>query len=239
MAALEGELLGDLSRPSRAGRATCPSSACRTARRPASTSRSGGPCPRGSGCGPPAWRPAPRTATARPCPSAVGISCWVTTPCSVVASCTRTCCCWCGGNTSMMRSIVCGASCVCRVANTRWPVSAAVIAVEIVSRSRISPTRITSGSWRSTCFRALREPVRVGPDLALVHDAALVLVQELDRVLDRHDVARPLACSRRRPSTASVVDLPEPVGPGHDDEPALEPGEVGHDARQPELVDAP
>ena len=29
----------------------------------------------------------------------------------------------------MIRSIVCGVSWVCRVANTRWPVSAAVIAV--------------------------------------------------------------------------------------------------------------
>ena len=53
----------------------------------------------------------------------------------------------------MTRSIVCGALCVCSVAKTRWPVSAAVSAVEIVSRSRISPTRITSGSWRSAARR--------------------------------------------------------------------------------------
>ena len=32
---------------------------------------------------------------------------------------TRTCCCWCGGKTSMMRSIVWAASWVCRVAKTR------------------------------------------------------------------------------------------------------------------------
>ena len=88
----------------------------------------------------------------------------------------------------MMRSIVCGASCVCSVAKTRWPVSAAVSAVEIVSRSRISPTRITSGSWRSAAFRASGEGLRVGADLALVDDALLVAVEELDRVLDRHDV---------------------------------------------------
>ena len=55
----------------------------------------------------------------------------------------------------MMRSIVCGASWVWSVAKTRWPVSAAVSAVWIVSRSRISPTRITSGSWRSAAFSAL------------------------------------------------------------------------------------
>ena len=88
----------------------------------------------------------------------------------------------------MMRSIVCAASCVCSVANTRWPVSAAVSAVEIVSRSRISPTRITSGSWRRAAFSASREALRVRAELALVDEALLVPVQELDRVLDRHDV---------------------------------------------------
>ena len=39
---------------------------------------------------------------------------------------------------------------VCRVENTRCPVSAAVNAADTVSWSRISPTRMTSGSWRST-----------------------------------------------------------------------------------------
>ena len=92
----------------------------------------------------------------------------------------------------MMRSIVLGALCVCRVAKTRWPVSAAVSAVEIVSRSRISPRRITSGSWRSAPRSASAKPVGVAADLALVDDAALVLVQELDRVLDRDDV---VACA--------------------------------------------
>ena len=53
-----------------------------------------------------------------------------------------------------MRSMVLAAPLVCSVANTRWPVSAAVMAVEMVSRSRISPTRITSGS----CRRAARRP---------------------------------------------------------------------------------
>src|SRR5215467_5459018 len=77
----------------------------------------------------------------------------------------------------MTRSIVCGALCVCSVAKTRWPVSAAVSAVPIVSKSRISPRRITSGSWRSAPRRAVAND-----------DAALVLVQKLDRVLDREDV---------------------------------------------------
>ncbi len=46
-----------------------------------------------------------------------------------------------------------GASLVCRVLKTRWPVSAARMAISAVSRSRISPTMMTLGScrkmWRS------------------------------------------------------------------------------------------
>ncbi len=40
------------------------------------------------------------------------------------------------------------ASLVCRVEKTRWPVSDAWIAISAVSTSRISPTMMTSGSWR-------------------------------------------------------------------------------------------
>ena len=54
----------------------------------------------------------------------------------------------------MMRLTVSVASSVWRVDMTRWPVSAAVSAVSMVSRSRISPTRMTSGSWRSALFSA-------------------------------------------------------------------------------------
>jgi predicted phage gp36 major capsid-like protein len=50
------------------------------------------------------------------------------------------------------------------VENTRWPVSAARIAISAVSRSRISPTIITSGSWR----RNERKPdAKVRPFLTL------------------------------------------------------------------------
>ena len=54
-----------------------------------------------------------------------------------------------------MRLMVSTASSVCSVDSTRWPVSAAVIAISMVSKSRISPTRITSGSWRSAARSAL------------------------------------------------------------------------------------
>ena len=41
-----------------------------------------------------------------------------------------------------------GALLVCNVLKTRWPVNAARIAISAVSRSRISPTMMTLGSWR-------------------------------------------------------------------------------------------
>ena len=43
-----------------------------------------------------------------------------------------------------------GASLVCSVESTRWPVSAACTAISAVSRSRISPTMMMSGSCRSS-----------------------------------------------------------------------------------------
>ncbi len=69
-------------------------------------------------------------------------------PMIAVDNCVRICSCWLVGKTSMMRLTVPWAPVVCSVAKTTWPVSAAVIAASIVSRSRISPTRITSGSCR-------------------------------------------------------------------------------------------
>ena len=65
---------------------------------------------------------------------------------SEAASCTRIWACRADGNTSMMRSSAVEVSLVWSVAKTRWPVSAARMAASMVSRSRISPTRITSGS---------------------------------------------------------------------------------------------
>ena len=46
------------------------------------------------------------------------------------------------------RVSVVGASLVCSVDSTRWPVCAALIAMSAVSRSRISPTMMMSGSCR-------------------------------------------------------------------------------------------
>jgi len=56
---------------------------------------------------------------------------------------------------SMRRVIAPAASFVWRVEKTRWPVSEAWMAISAVSRSRISPTMITSGSCRSIWRRPL------------------------------------------------------------------------------------
>ena len=88
----------------------------------------------------------------------------------------------------MMRSIVCAVSCVCSVANTRWPVSAAVRAVG----DRLEVAHLADqdhvGVLAQRGLQRLAEALRVGAELALVDQAFLVAVQELDRVLDRHDV---------------------------------------------------
>src|SRR2546429_8882726 len=52
------------------------------------------------------------------------------------------------------RGMVEGQSLVWRVVRTRWPVRAARMPIWAVSRSRVSPTRMTSGSWRRKERRA-------------------------------------------------------------------------------------
>ena len=77
------------------------------------------------------------------------------------------------------------ASLVCRVESTRCPVSDAWIAISAVSRSRISPTRMTSGSWRMierSAAPKVRPALLVHLDL---HDAGQPV---LDGILDRDDV---------------------------------------------------
>jgi hypothetical protein len=93
------------------------------------------------------------------------------------------------GKTSTTRSIVFAALDVCSVPNTRWPVSAAVSARRIVSRSRISPTEDRVRVLAQRRAQRVREAQRVRADLALVDEALLALVHELDRVLDGQDVA--------------------------------------------------
>ena len=134
------------------------------------------------------------------------------TPRSDSASMTRICACRSAGNWSMMRSIVEAAVVVCSVPNTRWPVSAVSMAMEMVSRSRISPTRMMSGSSRSAARRAcLNERVwtptcrwvtrhflfwctnSIGSSIVMMWSVRVRLIRSI--------------------RAASVVHLPEPVGP--------------------------
>ena len=79
---------------------------------------------------------------------------WDTTALSASARVERTCPCCSWGKISMTRSTVFMAFRVCRVPNTRWPVMDASMARAMVSRSRISPTRMMSGSSRRAPRRA-------------------------------------------------------------------------------------
>ena len=54
-----------------------------------------------------------------------------------------------------MRPIADAMSVVCRLLNTRWPVSAADSAIRIDSGSRISPMTRMSGAWRTAARRAV------------------------------------------------------------------------------------
>src|SRR5579859_1538926 len=90
------------------------------------------------------------------------------------------------GNTSTIRSMVLAAELVCRVPNTKCPVSAAVKAKRIVSRSRISPTSTTSGSSR------LAEAQGIPMHFALIDQTTLAFMHELDRILDGYNVVRPV-----------------------------------------------
>ena len=83
------------------------------------------------------------------------------------------------------RVSVVGASLVCSVDITMWPVCAALIAMSAVSRSRISPTMMMSGILAQERLQRDRE-VQPG----LVVDVDLVDAGQVDfrRVLDRGDV---------------------------------------------------
>jgi hypothetical protein len=61
-------------------------------------------------------------------------------------------------------------------------------AIEMVSRSRISPTRMMSGS-RAGRTEGRREGSGIAPHLAVADDAVLALVGELHGILDGDDIA--------------------------------------------------
>ena len=150
-------------------------------------------------------------AATRPPPFFLSRVC-ATTASSDSESMVRICPCWPAGNTSMMRSMVFGALEVWSVPNTRWPVSAAVSASEIVSRSRISPIRITSGSSRSALRNAFENELVCGPT------SRWFTRQRFGGCTNSIGSSIVRMCASHvwlmtSTMAARVVDLPEPVGP--------------------------
>ena len=88
----------------------------------------------------------------------------------------------------MMRSIVLGALWVCSVREDE----VAGLGGGQRRRDRLEVAHLAEedhvGVLAERATQGVGEPGRVLPDLALVDDAALVMVQELDRILDRDDV---------------------------------------------------
>ena len=77
---------------------------------------------------------------------------------------------------------------VCRVLKTRWPVSEAVSAISIVSRSRISPIKIVFGAWRNAARSPVAKSEKSLPEFPLAESRPAVRMHELDRVLQRYDM---------------------------------------------------
>ncbi len=101
---------------------------------------------------------------------------------------------------------------VCSVPKTRWPVSAAIRPAWKVSSSRISPTRMTSGSSRTAARNASAQsrasrPISRWFTMLLASWWRYSIGSSIVRMWARR--RRLTMCSR----LASVVDLPEPVIP--------------------------
>ena len=151
-------------------------------------------------------------AITRPCPPTFGSNDWHMMPSSTSESWARICGCWCAGNTSMTRLMVDDAELVCSVPNVRCPVSAMRKADSMVSRSRISPISTTSGSSRKAARSASEN------DLVSACSSRWLTRQFLFWCTNSMGSSMVMMCSWRSLLilsiiAASVVDLPEPVGP--------------------------
>ena len=137
----------------------------------------------------------------------------------------------------MMRLIVCAAELVCSVPNVRWPglgdLQRRFDGLEIAHLADEHDVGILAqrGAQR------VREAVGVAVHLALVDQAVLVLVDVLDRILDREDVLVALGVDlvdhrrqRRRLAAAGRA--------GDEHEAARPLGERRQHRRQPELAEA-
>ena len=176
------------------------------------------------------------TTAQRPEPSEVSIRFIETIARRTIESWERTCACCSCGQESMMRSIDWAALLVWSVEKTRWPVSAAVIAVCIVFQSRISPTMITSGSCRNMFFRA---SLKLGESVETSRWETAAFPSAKRNSIGSSIVTmwtgRFSMIERMMP--ASVVDLPEPVGPVIENEALGQVDEALEDLGQVQLGD--
>ena len=97
---------------------------------------------------------------------------------------------------------------VCSVESTRWPVRDACTAICAVSRSRISPTITTSGSWRKIARKPRAKLISTLPLTCVwpIPGSMYSTGSSMVRIL------RALSLISDRPAYRVVV-LPEPVGP--------------------------
>ena len=112
----------------------------------------------------------------------------------------------------MTRVMVSCASVVCSVDMTKWPVSEAASAALTVSWSRISPTRMTSGSWRIAARSAVaKSAVSSRTSRWLIIDSLSKCRTSIGSSIVTTWTSRLLLMWSIIP--ARVVVLPEPVGP--------------------------
>ena len=109
------------------------------------------------------------------------------------------------------------------------------MAMATVSRSRSSPTRMMSGSSRSAARSASLNEPGMSMHLALVDQALLIFVHELDWILDRDDVILP--------GPVDVIDhraqrgrLARAGGPGDQHQPLVQFAQLQDVGRQTELL---
>src|SRR3989338_9489149 len=112
----------------------------------------------------------------------------------------------------MILSTVWAALLVCKEERMRWPVSAAVTAVEMVSMSLISPIIATFTSWRNIDLKAvLKSAVSVLTSLWSIIDLSWLNKYSMGSSIVVTCFA--LAWFMVSIIAAKVVDLPCPIGP--------------------------
>ena len=136
----------------------------------------------------------------------------------------------------MMRLMVSVASIVCSVLITKWPVWAAVRAADDGLHVAHLADQDVVGVLAQHVLEGRRVRLGVEADLALVDDRLAVLVQHLDGVLDRDDVAAHRVVDvvdHRRQSRG----LARACGAGDEHQAAGLQGELADDLRQAQLLE--